>query len=101
MATIASIVINDVRRHYLAPATIVEEIHRHGGPYQGYDALGYHSTVEDGAALALVLHAASHQGALRSMKAANGTTGNGEEQAGEDGVLGHKAVGAQPSGVGV
>ena len=76
-------------RHDLAPTAIIEEIHRHGGPNESHDALGYHGTVEDGATVALTLHAAGHERTLCGVEAADGSTGDGEEEAWEQRVLRH------------
>ena len=48
-------------------------------PDQGDDAFGDHRAVEDEVALLLALHAACHQGALRSMEAGDRAAGDGDE----------------------
>ena len=74
---------------------VVEEVHGHGSPDQGNDTFGYHGAIEDGAPLLLVLHAACHQRTLRGMETTDGTTGNGDEQGGENAVLQFQPLGTE------
>ena len=85
--------------HALSPAAVVEEIHRHRGPYQGNDALGNHRTIEDRTAHLLVLHASSHQRTLGGMETTDCTAGDGDEEAWEERTLLHERLRTQPSRV--
>ena len=65
----------------------IEEPSCHRSPYQRYDTLGNHGSVEDGTTHLLALQAARHQWALCSVETGDGTTGNGDKQGGEDVVF--------------
>ena len=79
----------------LFPAAIIEEIGRDGRPDERHDALGNHRAIEHRAGQALALEAARHQGALRGMETADGTTSDRDEHAGEDGILVQECGNAQ------
>ena len=63
---------------------VVEEIHGHRSPNQSHDTFSNHSTIEDRTAHLLARDAACHQRTLRSVETADGATGNGDEQCGEN-----------------
>ena len=71
----------------LFPTAIVEEVGRDSGPDECHNTLGNHGAVEHRPGQTLALQATRHQGALRSMETADGTTGYRDEQAREPGIL--------------
>ena len=74
----------------------IEEIHCDGCPDECHHAFRNHGAVEDSAGVALALQAACHQRTLCGVEATDGTTGDGDEKAGEEVLfpIGHHGEGA-------
>ena len=70
----------------LGRAAVEEEVRGDRRPDQGDQAFRDHRAVEDGTAELLGRDAAGHQRALGGVEAAHGAAGDGDEQAGEDGL---------------
>ena len=66
---------------------VMIEISGSGSPNQSYDTFRDHGSIEDRTTVTFVLDATRHQRTLRGMESGNGTTGNGDEQTGENRIF--------------